>query len=269
MIRKCYTINPNRTKEEIQSYKELLLSKEYVGVEIFYPYRKTKEEIEIYKNAVLEYQSIENVEYVCHLPYGPDSNLATFLNIDEIMLRFKNAIDFASNFNVKKLTLHPGFNDSTLSRSDAIKTAATHIKELCRYARKYEMIVMLENLIGDTELMRTPEEYFELKNLIQEDNLKFIFDAAHYHASKFCNNTSQIVEFLHAVKDDLMHLHISDNDGTRDMHARIGLGTIDYSMYFKELQKVGYTGLYSSEVLFNSVSDLRQTAIDMDNELKK
>lgn len=269
MIRKCYTINPNRTKEEIANYKELLLTKEYVGVEIFYPYRKTKEEIETYQNAVLEYQEILNVEFVCHLPYGPDSNLASYQNIEEIMDRFKKAIDFANIFGVKKLTLHPGFNDSTLTRLESIKTAAMHIKELCQYAKKYDMVVMLENLIGEKELMRTPEEYFEIKELIQESNLKFIFDAAHYYASKFCQNTDDIIVFLHKVKNDLTHLHISDNDGTKDMHARIGLGTIDYSKYFKELAKINYTGLYSSEVLFNSVDELRQTAIDMDRELKK
>lgn len=268
MIRKCYTINPNRTKEEIKNYQFLLEKGIYQGVEIFYPYRKTLEEIETYKNAILEYKKINNVEFVCHLPYGNDSNLATLKDIDEIMDRFRRAIDFANAFGVKKLTLHPGFHDFTVDRTKAIKLAAEHIKQLCQYASQYNMYIMLENLISDNELMRTTDEYFELKDLISEKNLKFIFDVAHFHCSKFCSNTNDIITFLHAVKDDLMHLHISDNDGTKDMHARIGVGIIDFNTYFNELERIGYKGLYSSEVLFNSADDLLQTAIDMDNAKK-
>ena len=269
MIRKCFTINPNRTKEEIESYKSLLEKGIYVGVEIFYPYNKDEEGINTYINAVKEYEKIKGVEFVCHLPHGKVNSLATYENIDMIMDRYKKAIDFSSIFGIKKLTLHPGEEDGTLSRNEAIKVAAKHIKELCNYAKKYDMTIMLENLIGDKELMRTPEEYFELKELINEPNLKFIFDLAHYHASKFDDGNSQnIINFVQKIKDDLYHVHISDNDGISDMHAGIGVGNIDYKTYFLELQKIGYTGLYSSEVLFNSADDLLKTARDMDNILK-
>ncbi len=269
MIRKCLTINPNRTKEEIESYKSLLSDKIYSGVEIFYPYRKKEEERNIYIKAVNEYLEIPDVEMVCHLPYGADSNLATLVDIEEIMDRFKKAIDFSFLFGVKKLTLHPGSHDHTVTRDEAIKLCAKHVKELCQYASKYQMTVMLENLIGTDELMRTPEEYYELKALVNEPNLKFIFDAAHFYCSNFCHTTDDIISFLHKVKEDLVHLHISDNDGTKDMHARLGVGTIDYSKYFKELSKIGYTGLYSSEVLFNTKEELRRTASDMDEALNK
>lgn len=268
MIRKCFTVNPNRTKEEINSYEVLLEKGIYVGVEIFYPYQKSLEHIEMYKENIKRYLKYPNVEMVCHLPYGKDNNLASLYNIDILLERFKSAIDFSNIFGIKKLTLHPGCLDGTVSREEGVRLASIHIKELCVYAKKYNMTIMLENLIGENELMRTVEEYFELKKLINEENLKFIFDAAHYHASKFCDNTFDIIQFLDQVKDDLYHLHISDNDGTKDMHARIGLGTIDYKAYFKALKEVGYNGLYSSEVLFNSVDELITTANDMDESGK-
>ena len=72
-----------------------------------------------------------------------------------------------------------------------------------------------------------------------------------------------------STKDDLMHLHISDNDGTRDKHARIGTGTIDYQLFFDTLNSIGYDGLCSSEVLFNTVEDLKQTACDVRQYLEK
>lgn len=266
IIRKCFTVNPNRTKEEIADYERMLKENKYVGVEIFYPYRKTQEEIETYKNAIMTYLKY-NPEMVCHLPYGADSNLATYENLEEVMSRMKKAMDFASLFGVKKLTLHPGSCDGTLERADAINLCAKNVKELCKYADQYGMTVMLENLIGTQELMRTPEEYFEIKEKVNEPNLKFIFDVAHFHASQFDNGDVQgILDFVEKVKNDLYHLHISDNDGNRDMHARIGVGNIDFVSYFKKLDEVGYTGLFSSEVLYNDSADLEMTANDMEKQ---
>jgi len=268
-IRKSFTINPNRTKEEIRSYKILLENKTYVGVEIFYPYNRDEEGKKELTNALKEYLEIPGVEFVCHLPHGKFNNLATDVNIEEVMDRFKKAIDYAFEFGVKKLTLHPGECDGTLSRSDAINKASKHIKELCQYANKYDMTIMLENLIGENELMRIPSEYFELKEKIAEKNLKFIFDLAHFHASKFDNgDSSNIKWFVNEIKNDLLHVHMSDNDGLKDLHARIGTGNIDYKTYINCLKKIDYKGLYSSEVLFNTVDDLIQTAIDLDNLLK-
>ena len=266
MIRKCFTVNPNRTKEEIASYEEMLSSGVYQGVEIFYPYRKKIEDIKTYQEAIMSYLKY-NPEMVCHLPYGVDGNLATYQNLEQALMWIKDAIKFASLFGVKKATLHPGFCDGTLDRSDAIRLCAQNIKALCQYAKGFNIIIMLENLIGEQELMRTPEEYFELKALVGEDNLKMIFDVAHFHASKFCQQTQDILDFVEQVKDDLYHLHISDNDGTRDMHAAIGVGIIDFKAYFKKLKEVGYEGLYSSEVLFNSPADLLSTAQSMDQQL--
>ena len=50
------------------------------------------------------------------------------------------------------------------------------------------------------------------------------------------------------------------------MHAAIGVGNIDFKTYFAKLAAIGYQGLYSSEVLFNSADDLLATAIAMDQQ---
>lgn len=268
MIRKCFTVNPNRKKEQILDYEKMLKEKIYVGCEFFYPYNKTKEEQQEYLQNISSYLKY-NCEFVCHLPYGKDNNLATNDNLDVVMDRMCQAIDYASNLPVTKLTLHPGELDGTLSKEEAVCLASRNIKKLCKYASKYNMIIMLENLVGAHELMKTPEEYFELKLLIDEPNLKFIFDVAHYYASnQEVNYKKDIIQFVETVKDDLYHLHISDNDGTRDQHARIGLGTIDFNKYFKKLESIKYEGLYSSEILFNTADDLRINALLFDKALE-
>lgn len=268
MIRKCFTVNPNRTKEEILDYEKLLKEKIYVGCEFFYPYNKTEEEKQKYLNALKRYLSYD-CEFVCHLPYGKLNNLATYENLDDVMNRLLEAIDFASNLPTIKLTLHPGELDGTLTREDATILACKNIKKICKYASKYNMIVMLENLIGEHELMRTPEEYFEMKELINEPNLKMIFDVAHYHTSyQFDNEIKDIEFFVEKVKNDLMHLHISDNNGKTDMHAKIGKGNINFKKYFKKLKEIKYNGLYSSEILFNTSEELIENAKAFDEVLK-
>lgn len=269
MIRKCFTVNQNRRKEEIEDFEKMLLENIFVGCEFFYPYNKTIDEQNEYIANISNYLKY-NIEFVCHLPHGRLNNLATYQDIDITMQRFKDAIDFASKLPTKKLTLHPGEVDGTLSKEEAIVVASTHIKELCQYASKYNMTIMLENLVGANELMKTPEEYFELKRLINEPNLKFIFDVAHYHASHQKDGyTKDILNFVDQVKDDLVHLHISDNNGLADQHTKIGLGNIDFYSYFNKLQEIGYNGLYSSEILFNTSDELRSVAKSFDDALLK
>ncbi len=266
-MKKCFTINPNRTKDEIKSYESLLKDNIYQGVEIFYPYQKNEEERNIFTNALKEYQKYD-IEFICHLPYGITNNLASFIDLEEVMSRIEQAIIWASQFNVKKLTLHPG-SVNELSRIDSINVAAKNIKKICKIAAKYKMIVMLENLIGEQELMRTPNEYFELKEKINEPNLKFIFDVAHFHASIFDDGDAiNIKAFIEDIKDDLCHLHICDNLGHSDTHSKIGSGNIDFEMYFKTLNEIGYDSTISSEVLFNTKDELIETAKSIDSFLK-
>ena len=63
-MRKCFTINPNRSVEEIKSYEENLVKTNiYQGCEIFYPYLKNVQERKAYKDAVkslMKYELIQN-----------------------------------------------------------------------------------------------------------------------------------------------------------------------------------------------------------------
>ena len=268
MIRKCFTVNPNRSKNEIEEFEECLKKGVFVGCEFFYPYNRDEKFKNEYIEALKKYKKY-NCEFVCHLPYGKYNNLATYDNLENVMNRLFDAIEFASKLPTTKLTLHPGELDGSLEKNEAIELACLNIKKICKYASKYNMTIMLENLVGCNELMRTPEEYFEMKEKINENNLKFIFDVAHYNASfQDENHIKNINLFVEKVKNDLYHLHISDNDGIKDMHAKIGLGNIDFYSYFKKLQEIGYNGLYSSEIIFNGVEELLLNAKLFDEIVK-
>lgn len=267
MIRKCFTINQHRTKEKIKSYEDNLVKTGlFKGCEIFYPYDVSVEQYNDYVNQVKEFLKYQDFEIVCHLPYGRINNVASFENIDEIMERLYKAIDFSAMFNVHKLTFHPGELDGTLSKEDAIKQSLKNVRKLIDYAKKYNMTLMIENLISSKELCSTKEEmkaYLEALN----NEAKLIFDCGHCHASK-SPNKNEIIDFVKLLKDELYHIHISDNDQSTDKHGKIGSGTIDFVTYFKTLKEINYQGLYSSEVIFHSYLDLIETSNKID-EIEK
>lgn len=269
MIRKCFTINPMRTKEEIKAYEESLVkTKRFLGCEIFYPYNVSETQYQQYVEGIQSLLQYEDFEIVCHLPHGRENNLATHNNETKVMERMKKAMDFASQFFVKRLTLHPGEIEEGLSKEEATQISICHVKELVDYAKQYKMVIMIENLVGTKELCLTKEE---MKNYLQQfkhQEVKLIFDCGHCHASHTLH-PSKITDFVQELKQDLFHIHISDNHGISDEHGPIGSGTIDFVAYFQTLKNIGYTGLYCSEVLFHTVQDLMDTSDKMDEIEKK
>lgn len=271
MIRKCFTVNPMRSLEDIKSYEEYLIKSHlFQGCEIFYPYNVDEFQYYNYIKGIKEYLKYPNFEIVCHLPYGKTNNLASYSDLANIMERYYQAIDFASQFNVRKLTLHPGEFDGTLEKEEAIKLSIDNITKLSKYAQKYHMTIMIENLVGSHELCLTKEEMKAYLDSFPNHEVKLIFDCGHCNAAH-TNNKSTIEDFVTCLKDYLYHIHISDNNGLTDQHQAIGTGNIDFVSYFQTLKDLNYQGLYSSEVLFNNYEDLISTAnkmIEIEKELK-
>ena len=264
MIRKCFTINPHRKFDEILSYEEHLVKTNiYSGCEIFYPYNVSKEQLDDYINGVSNFLKYDNFEIVCHLPYGAQNNVATYLDLDATMNRLIAGIDFASKFKATRVTYHPGNLDGSLNRDEAIKLAIDNIRVLANHAKKYNMIFMLENLIGEQELCAKKEEMRYFLDSLKDCDVKLIFDCAHCHCA-YKGDKEAIFDFLEEFKNEIYHLHVSDNHGLRDEHAPLLSGTIDYIRYFRRLKELNYDGLYSSEVLFKDYLDLLETSKTID-----
>ena len=257
-VKSCFTINQHRTTEEFKTYEELIKNGLFQGVEIFYPYDKTPEEQEIYKQNVLNLMKY-NIEIVLHLPHGFRSDLLKENDYEVTLQRFKDAIDFAKNFDVKKLTLHLGsFNNESLGRKYFVSKSVETVKVLANYC--YPMNLMIENMPGYNELGYSPDEIKEIIESSGKDNVKFILDFGHAHVSDY-----PIEEYIDKLGDKLMHLHISDNNGTSDQHKPIGFGNIDYVNVFKYLKN--YTELYCLEIIYKTDKDLINYLNSLENVL--
>lgn len=246
-IKQCFTINQHRTTEEFNSYEELIKQGLFQGIEIFYPYDKTEEQKEIYRQNVLNLMKY-NIEVVLHLPHGFRSDLLNENEYEVILQRFKDAIDFAEEFKVNKLTLHLGsFNNPSLGRKYFVDKSIETVKVLADYC--YPMNLMIENMPGSNELGYSPDEIKEIIEKSNRSNVKFIFDFGHANVSEY-----PIEEYFEKLDKYLMHLHISDNNGLSDQHKPIGEGNIDYKKVFSYLKE--YKELYCLEIIYHTDKDL-------------
>lgn len=258
-MKKCFTINPFRTTEDFLNYEKLLEKNIYQAIEIFFPYNLDQEKQKVYfENVKRIKEKYPYIEVVMHLPHGPSSNLCDFFGYNEIVSRMKAGMDFTSFFDTKKLTLHLGQVDKEIDRSKYVEHIILVLKDLCDYADKYQMNVMIENMPADHELGYSPLEIKEIIERTNKENLKFILDTGHAHVSSYSNE-----EYIELLKDYLYHMHFSDNCGQRDEHKRIGLGNIDFDKVFKKLSEVKYCELHCMEVIFKEAEELKEFANDL------
>lgn len=259
-MKKSFTINCMRNKEDFIGYNKLLEQNVYQGIEIFYPYNVTNEQAEFYTSSI---QKIKNrfpdLEIVMHLPHGHRNSLTNEYLNDSFKLMI-DAIEYAKEFEIKKLTLHLGSVSLDKPRIMYIDEIIKVLQNLCDYARKYNMNIMIENMPATNELGVSPSELLEIIKKTKRENIKFILDTGHAFVSKY-----PLTEFVYMLKDYLIHIHFSDNNGEKDEHKRMHLGKIDFDSLFKSLSKIGYNQLHCMEVIFKEYNELIAFSDDLES----
>ena len=259
MKRLCFTITSLRSSKTIREFRDLIAKKLFQGIEIFYPYNLDEEGMQRYREDI-EYilKGHKEVEVVMHLPFGKDNDL---IGLDNTMLRYFNAIDYAAYFNVKKFTLHLG----SKLREDYLDKCVKNVEKLCDYASHYDAYIMIENMPSADEIGSNLEELEYIFEKVDKKNLKFIYDTGHGHVS--LKDTNKEIEMLKKMMPYLFHMHINDNDSSRDMHARIGEGNVEFDKIFSSID--AYEGLYCLEILFENNQDLINYREDLLEIFKK
>ena len=262
MNRICFTCTCLRSRETILSFKPLF-KEGFGGVEIFYPYNMDQDKIDNYTEAVKELIDGEDLTMVMHLPHGKMSELSRDDDKEYEEVTFKryfDAIDYGKKFGVERFTLHLGCKNYNGHENDVNKLISK-VQALCDYA--YPAKIMIENMPSSFEFGAYNDELRYLFNEINRSNLRLIYDTGHGHVAM--KSTALEKKLLDDFKDELYHFHINDNDTSRDMHAKIGSGTVEFEKIFKDLKKNNYQGLFCLEILFSTCDDLREYA----NSLKK
>ncbi len=199
----------------------------------------------------------EEFDFLVH-NYFPTPKIPFALNlasnnqetIERSMKMCKEAIDFAYALGIPFYSVHCGYCFDTDGKAlgnrgqielprilyeDAKSIFANNIKSLCEYAMQKGIKLAIENNVmasfaeGNKELYLGVDtsDLLELVDMIDMPNLGILLDLAHAQVS---NTTLKfgVDDMISSLKDYILEIHISDNDGLLDENKPLSKGTTMY-----------------------------------------
>lgn len=191
------------------------------------------EEVDVARKEVKETLSTLDIESSLHAPFH-DLNMGTLNRRigKEVIHQHEECIETARYFDSSVVVVHPGFVSSRkYQKEDAFQQMVRNLKEITDVAADAGVTVCLENLAFKKKAMGV--EIPDLERILKEvnrENLKLALDVAHANTTK-----EGPLEYAKRLKENIAHIHISDNAGDDD-HLAIGQGNIDFESVLEELQ---------------------------------
>jgi sugar phosphate isomerase/epimerase len=156
--------------------------------------------------------------------------------------RLDMTFDVAVKLKASRVVLHSGYTREidlfNLQDSWLKRTAEFWRGEIRRWADA-SIEIVLEN---DTE--QSPDILVRLVNAVDHPFLGLCLDIGHQHVFSEIN----ALEWVRRMDQRLYHIHLHDNDGTRDSHSSIGRGTIDFEPFYAVLMQCVPQATLSLEV---------------------
>lgn len=165
----------------------------------------------------------------------------------------KKAVDYAALWIRRAATagfryavIHPsGEPIADANRETAMQNAEASLRVLAAAAREAGITLAVENL-PRTCLAKNSAELLRLLSV--DPDLRVCFDTNHL----LCEPT---LDFMEAVKDKVVTLHLSDYDFVNERHWLPGGGQIDWRALMHKLDAIGYTGVLMYETHQARMSD--------------
>ncbi len=127
------------------------------------------------------------------------------------------------------------------------------VRTLLKIARKEGVEIAIENVPEPFPfVMKNTRDFSRFCNEI-DDDLGIVLDVAH------ANLNHQIQDFIREFPEKIVHIHVSDNDGVRDLHLGIGHGTIDWETFAKEIKKAEYGNL----IMLESIEHVEESLLTL------
>lgn len=185
-----------------------------------------------------------DLDFVIHAPFaGINIAVPTSVLRRTVMKRLKKSILHAGKLDCRLWLFHPG-----------LKTGVSHfypgtdwqlnlesVRDLLKIAKKEDVKIAIENVPEPYPfIMKSVQDFSRFYNELGDD-IGMVLDVAH------ANLNHQIQDFVRQFPEKIVHIHVSDNDGARDLHLGIGYGTIDWEAVAKEIKKAEYNHLIMLE----------------------
>jgi sugar phosphate isomerase/epimerase len=183
---------------------------------------------------------------------------ASFVNTAELMPQVRAAseqhlldyIHLAKQLEAEYCVIHCGFHFSLFQ--DAVMAALLQtLRAAVTVAEELALPLVIENMNRvhpDCEIVYlgvTIDELRQVFTAIPSPYLGLALDIGHAHLLP-----EGVDAWLDAFPENIMHLHLHDNDGVLDQHLPIGEGSIPYPAILDRLHAIGFTGTGTLEVRF-------------------
>ena len=179
-----------------------------------------------------------------HLPFYPFETLNIATNDTKLRNRTiefltENYIKRGADIGIKTAVIHPSAEPyAENEREELIKVGAESLAELAESAAKCGMRIAVEDL-PRTCLGNCSDD---IKKLIAlNDKLRVCLDTNHLLAEKN-------VDFVKALGDKIVTLHVSDYDYLNERHWLPYEGKVDWVELVSALEDAGYTGPFMYEI---------------------
>ncbi|MDO5825112.1 MAG: sugar phosphate isomerase/epimerase [Methanosphaera sp.] len=196
-----------------------------------------------YYNLTSDDLSSYDFTYSIHSPIS-DINIASHMDkIRKSSIReIEDSFRMANDIDAKKVVVHPGsISPMAYKFTDKILDYNTDSLIKCQsLAEEYGVLMCLENMpLVDGLLYSNLDALFEfVENSLHS---AVCLDVGHAHTNGFS------IDDMFSFRD-IHHVHLSDNDGSYDMHDALGSGDIDFKKVFDVLEAKNYDEIVVIEV---------------------
>ena len=222
-------------EEMFRLYKEASISQMEVSV------NKEESEALNYEN-LLEWSKKYGVElYSFHLPFMPFNDIdISRPDIAEKSVEYlKGYIDNGTKIGIDKFIIHPsGEPIAESDRALRMEISKKSLSILADYAKERGAVICVENL-PRTCLGRDSKDMLEL--LSANDKLVACFDTNHLLGE-------DPLEFIKAVGDKIVTLHVSDYDFKNERHWLPGEGLLNWKEILEAIKGLNYKGSWLYEI---------------------
>ncbi len=192
-----------------------------------------------------------------HLPFRPyevvDPSSASPALRESTIAHFTMLMKHANAMGIRRFVVHPSTEPiADADRAARLAVTKENLARLAEVASGLDSVIAVENL-PRTCLGRDSSELLEL--IGADERLRVCFDTNHLLSE-------DPVEFVRAVGDKIITLHVSDYDFLNERHWLPGEGKLDWQALYAAICKTGYAGPWLYELQFDS-----STTITRDHNL--
>ncbi len=171
---------------------------------------------------------------------------------------FRRSLKVSRQLEAKLLNVHLGKLPSHFTQKNAVDWHAETLFPLCEEAAHQGIRIILEHIpFGGTNQLETIVTILD-----RVPRLGFHLDSGH---SKLERGYDRFEEYLDRLGHRLLHVHLSENDGSSDQHLPLGAvskNATDWPRHIRMLKSTGYDGTITLEV-FSSLKEHLLTSRDL------